>query len=139
MKSFFLLLLISQPFFSVAQSGLGQGKVINRKKNTVATPSKLKAREFKLYGYTDSTQILYSNTIGCKMVCLDIDETKLRQILKEGIVNVELSNLRSNPKKYTVDHFFGSSLHRVRVVPMNTSLKVMSLEKHRNNSQCDCD
>lgn len=126
-------------FFATAKSGGRQVKQTERRRNRVATLPKAKVREYKLYGYTDRTELIYTAASNCKMLCLDIDERRLREILKNGIVNVEMSNLRSNPKKYTVEYFLPTTLNRVMVVPDNTSLKVFSLEKDKSNTRCNGD
>jgi hypothetical protein len=48
--------------------------------------------------------------VDCNMSCLSIDEKRLRAILKNGIVNVSKSELRSNPKKYAVEYQYSGKI-----------------------------
>ncbi len=95
--------------------------------------------EYKLFGYTDTTQIVYTPYSKCKMMCLSIDDNTVREILKNGIVNVSKSELRSTPKKYLVECQYSGKNYAALVTPNNKALLLISINRLHRKVDCDCE
>jgi len=140
-RLFVTTILVYSALSSVAQTRSEEGKEIVRKYNNPYAPKISRAHpiEYKLYGYTDSTQLIFTDAANCKMSCLSMDEKRLRAILKNGIVNVSKSELRSNPKKYAVEYQYSGKFYRTVVIPNKKALMVTSVTKPYNKIDCNCE
>src|SRR5438067_381939 len=58
----------------------------------------LERPSYKLDGYTDSTTLFVTDMAICKMQCLNITETEVRKVLKDGYVDLTKSYLISPEK-----------------------------------------
>ncbi len=140
-RLFVTTILVFSALFSVAQTPYEEAREKQRKYNNPYAPNISRAHpvEYKLYGYTDSTQLIFTAAANCKMSCLSIDEKSLRAILKNGIVNVSKSELRSNPKKYAVEYQYSGKIYRTVVIPNKKALMVTSVTKPYNKTDCNCE
>lgn len=125
----------------IAQTRQDDAKARQRKYNNPYVQKAIRSREveYKLYGYTDSTKLIYTITTTCKMNCLAIDEKVMRKILKTGKIDVEKSNLRSAPKKYAIEYYFSGKTYSAIVTPVNKALLVISFDRLYKRVNCDCD
>ena len=92
---------------------------------------------FKLRGYNDSTQLLFSALATCRMTCNSLDEAAIRKVLKEGLVNVRRSDLESEQKTFAVEDDPGKKL-RVVVEPQGNALLVVTVYPIEKKMTCDC-
>ena len=92
---------------------------------------------FKLKGYTDSTQLVFSELATCKMTCLSIDEKEVRTVLRSGLVNVGRSDVASANKTFAVEYDSGKNL-RVVVSPRGYTLLVITVYPIGKKIDCDC-
>ena len=92
---------------------------------------------FKLRGYTDSTQLIFFSGATCRMACIPIDESGVRKVLKEGVVNVSRSDIASAEKTFAVEYDQGGKV-RVIVKPHGNALEVITVYPIDKKIDCDC-
>jgi hypothetical protein len=94
---------------------------------------------FKLRGYTDSTKLYFTKMATCKMECLTVSEAELRSVLKDGLVNVERSELDTPEKKFAIEGMSSDGKElRVIAVPKGNALLMITVIRTDKKEQCDC-
>ena len=140
-RKFLLTFIISCFCFgAVAQTLQQEQRELKRKNNNPFEPpvERTKVSQvFKLRGYTDSTQLIFSAMANCKLACLSIDEKDVRRVLKEGLVNVSRSDVASAEKIFAVEYDSGKKL-RVVVTPNGNILIVVTVNPIDKKVECDC-
>ena len=92
---------------------------------------------FKLRGYTDSTRLILSDLATCKMICFSILLVEIREVLKDGLVNVRRSHITSADKTFAVEYNAGKKL-RVIVRPEGSALVIVTVYPNYKTTNCDC-
>lgn len=83
----------------------------------------------KLTGYTDTTTLIFSETAITRMRSYIIDEAVVREILKDGHVNISESELSFRPVTYSIEHVINKVTYIVSVSPQSHALRVNSVQK----------
>ena len=139
-KLLLIIVMLCLGSVSIAQNLQQEQRELRRKNNNPFEPPVEKtivSQVFKLRGYSDSTQLVFSALANCKMSCLVIDEKEVRTVLKEGLVNVSRSNVTSAEKTFAVEYNSGKKL-RVVVTPKGYSLMVITVNPIEKKVECDC-
>lgn len=101
-------------------------------------PEKQKVSQvFKLRGYTDSTQLTFSDLAACKMSCLSLNESNIRQVLKEGNVNIKRSEIALPEKTFVVESGDSRRIN-VIVIPKGYTLFVVTVNQMDSKFTCTC-
>lgn len=139
-KLLLIVVMLCLGSVSIAQNLQQEQRELRRKNNNPfeSPVEKTKVSQvFKLRGYTDSTQLVFSAMANCKMSCLGIDEKEVRTVLKEGLVNVSRSDVTSAEKTFEVEYNSGKKL-RVVVTPKGYLLIVITVNPIEKKIECDC-
>lgn len=142
MRTIIIIFAIAFSFLTPAQAQNMQQeqKEMRRKNHNPLDPpieKKTVIQLFKLRGYTDSTQLTFSDLATCKMTCLSLNEKDIRNVLKHGNVNVKRSDISSSEKKFAVE----SDNHgrfRVIVAPNGNALFIITVNEISKTIDCTC-
>jgi uncharacterized DUF497 family protein len=139
MKQVMMLLLLTMPLPLLAQTRSQEYREQKRRNQQEPQEVITQQTTFKLRGYTDSTQLMFTKNATCKMECLTISEADVRQVLKDGLVNTERSELDQPEKKFAVEGAASESKTlRVVVVPKGNALLLITVIRIDKKENCDC-
>lgn len=85
-------------------------------------------------------RIYYTRHAQCRMECRNIDESEVKEILKDGKINYSKSDLKSKPcPKYAVEGTTHDKQH-VRIIVGNCSSQasIVTVIDLDNEYECDC-
>jgi hypothetical protein len=86
-------------------------------------------------------RIYYTKHAKCRMDCRNIDESEVKEILKEGEINYSKSDLKSKPcPKYALEGVTHDK-QRVRIIVGNCSSQasIVTVIDLDNEFECDCE
>jgi len=86
-------------------------------------------------------RIYYTKHALCRMDCRKIDESEVKEILKDGEINYSKSDLKSKPcPKYAVEGNTHDGQHvRIIVGDCNSQASIVTVIDLENEYECDCD
>ncbi len=84
-------------------------------------------------------KLIYSKHARCRMDCRHIDESEVKEILKEGTLNINKIEEDSRGKTYPIEGITHDH-QKVRIVfaPKNNDLVVVTVIDLDHEWQCDC-
>ncbi|MBK7964928.1 MAG: DUF4258 domain-containing protein [Bacteroidetes bacterium] len=85
-------------------------------------------------------RIYYTKHAQCRMDCRNIDESEVKEILKDGEINYSKSDLKSKPcPKYAVEGNTHDGQHvRIIVGNCNSQASIVTVIDLDNEYECDC-
>lgn len=87
----------------------------------------------------NTTNIVYSKHARCRMECRHIDETEVKQILKEGVINYNKVEEDSKGKTYPLEGITHDKQHvRIVFAPHQNELVVVTVIDLDKEWDCDC-
>lgn len=89
----------------------------------------------------NTDRIIYTRHAKCRMGCRHIDETEVKEILKNGEINYNKSDMRAHPDpKYALEGITGDR-QRVRIIfaPSPRGIVVITVIDLDHEWSCDCD
>lgn len=88
------------------------------------------------------SEIIYTKHARCRMNCRHIDETEVKEILKNGTINYSKSELNGNNcyKKFAVEGFTKEDQHlRIIFAPCGNEETVVTVIDLKNEWNCNCE
>ncbi len=127
---YLFLVLISIVVFSI------------RKCNSSADVSKTKEIKSQIGLNRNPSHINYSKHATCRMACREIDETEIKDIIKNGKINYQKSDLQKSDcsKRYAVEGYGKDKQHiRIIAVPCSSELTIVTCIDIDKDWECHCE
>ena len=108
-------------------------------KSTEETTSKRNQRDHREAAFRHQ-RIYYTKHAACRMDCRSIDESEVKEILKDGEINYSKSDMKSKPcPKYAVEGITHDGQH-VRIIVGNcgSQASIVTVIDLENEVECDC-
>jgi Domain of unknown function (DUF4258) len=87
----------------------------------------------------NATHIIFSKHAKCRMDCRKIDESEVKEILKNGIINKKKIQNDKRGKTYPVEGFTHDKQHvRIVFAPKDDGLVVVTVIDLDTDWKCDC-
>jgi hypothetical protein len=89
----------------------------------------------------NTSRIIYTKHARCRMGCRHIDESEVREVLQNGKINYEKSDLRAHPDpKYALEGNTKDGQHvRIIFAPSPRGMVVITVIDLAKEWTCDCD
>lgn len=134
-RYFILLLLAVFLFFKFVKTQNGSTDFTNHKTENVNPNSTQHQNVIPL-----NAHLIFKKHAKCRMDCRHIDESEIREILKDGVVNEQKSNANDMPcPTYAIDGTSHDNQQlRIIFAKCNDEVKVVTCIDLKNDYQCDC-
>jgi Domain of unknown function (DUF4258) len=109
------------------------------RKSDVEAPIKYTRRDHREVAFRHQ-RIYYTKHARCRMECRNIDESEVKEILKEGEINYSKSDMKSTPcPKYAVEGTTHDG-QEVRIIVGNcdSQASIVTVIDLKNEAHCDC-
>lgn len=109
------------------------------RKSEVEAPTKYTRRDRREVAFRHQ-HIYYTKHVRCRMECRNIDESEVKEILKEGEINYSKSDMKSTPcPKYAVEGKTHDG-QEVRIIVGNcdSQASIVTVIDLKNEAHCDC-
>lgn len=85
------------------------------------------------------TEAAYTPEAMCRLECLGLDTADVSLLKREGNVRFKLSDTRTEPKRYRVDHRFGDHLVRMTFDADEIASTLTEVDRPNAPVACPCD
>ncbi|MEO8147020.1 MAG: DUF4258 domain-containing protein [Bacteroidia bacterium] len=130
-----LLLLAAVLFFKFVKTQNGSNDFVNPKTEFVNHDSTRHQNVIPL-----SAQLIFTKHARCRMDCRHIDESEIREIIKDGKVNEHKSNPNDQPCPTFAIEGTSHDNQQLRIVfaKCDDEVKVITCIDLKNDFECDC-
>lgn len=139
---FIALVAAALLLFFITKNQRGETPQTEQTENRITVPAVLPADEERdeIEGFNrNATNIIFSKHAKCRMDCRKIDESEIKEILRNGTINHKKIQSDKRGKTYPVEGFTHDKQHvRIVFAPKGDALVVVTVIDLEKEWKCDC-
>jgi hypothetical protein len=139
---FIALVAAALLLFFITKNQRGETLETEKTENRITVPAVLPADEERdeVEGFNrNSSNLIFSQHAKCRMGCRKIDESEIKEILKNGTINHKKIQSDKRGKTYPVEGFTHDKQHvRIVFAPKADALVVVTVIDLDREWKCDC-